>query len=218
MQSTGARGTPEPRWPAVVALLCVVGLYAAQPSVLSLGPPWLMPPLVVALEALAVFFYRRGHHRMNRRIGLFVAAVVTAFMVGSLAFLVRELVLHRLVPLTVLRAAASLWSTNVLVFALWYWHLDAGGPHARDEIRGHSHGDFLFPQMALDAEARQRLRTEDWSPNFVDYLFLAFNTSTALSPADTAALSRWAKLLMMTQATISLTIIVMLAGRAVNIL
>ena len=86
--------------------------------------------------------------------------------------------------------------TNVLVFALWYWNLDGGGPHQRD-LRGHTDGAFLFPQMAMAPDAREQVGEEDWSPGFVDYLFLAFNTSTALSPADTAVLSRWAKCLSM---------------------
>ena len=57
-----------------------------------------------------------------------------------------------------------------------------------------------------------------WSPNFTDYLFLAFNTSTAFSPSDTPALARWAKGLMMLQSLISLTVLALLAARAVNML
>jgi uncharacterized membrane protein len=103
-----------------------------------------------------------------------------------------------------------LWITNILVFATWYWRLDAGGPHGRDQRPGHTEGAFLFPQMTM--------KDPTWSPNFMDYLFLAFNTSTALSPTDTLVLSRWAKFLMMVQASISLMVIVLLAARAVNIL
>jgi hypothetical protein len=106
---------------------------------------------------------------------------------------------------------------NILVFALWYWRLDAGGPNHRDRRAGHPEGAFLFPQMASD-EAKTASGQPLWSPNFIDYLFLAFNTSTALSPTDVPVLSRWAKLLMMMQALISLTVIVLLAARAVNIL
>lgn len=116
-------------------------------------------------------------------------------------------------PKTLLLSAVALWVTNILVFALWYWRLDAGGPHERERVPGHKEGAFLFPQMNLGT-----ISDPNWSPNFVDYLFLAFNTSTALSPTDTPALSRWAKILMMIQATISLTILALLAARAVNIL
>jgi uncharacterized membrane protein len=117
-----------------------------------------------------------------------------------------------------LRSAACLWFTNILVFALWYWRLDAGGPHGRDSRFGHPDGAFLFPQMSMPPEAKLKAGEEAWSPNFVDYLFLAFNTSTALSPTDVPVLTRWAKVLMMLQSLISLTVLVLLAARAVNIL
>ncbi len=112
-----------------------------------------------------------------------------------------------------LRSAGSLWIANVLIFALWYWHLDAGGPNARNKVEDHTDGAFLFPQMVPGISEDRA-----WSPHFIDYMFLAFNTSTALSPTDAPVLSRWAKLLMMVQSLISLTIVILLAARAVNIL
>ena len=120
-------------------------------------------------------------------------------------------------PAQLLCSAVSLWVTNILVFALWYWRLDAGGPNHRDQRVGHPDGAFLFPQM-MSQDAQVTSEPQAWSPNFIDYLFLAFNTSTALSPTDVPVLSRWAKLLMMVQAMISLTVIVVLAARAINIL
>ena len=86
-------------------------------------------------------------------------------------------------------------------------------------MRGvHTDGAFLFPQMTLDPEAKRTMGEQSWSPGFVDYLFLAFNTSTAFSPTDCPVLSRWAKMLMMTQALISFATVALLAARAVNIL
>ena len=123
----------------------------------------------------------------------------------------------RLPPLMLLRSAAALWVTNILVFASWYWRLDAGGPHARHLNGCHTKGDFLFPQMTL-APGTQKPIDPDWSPGFVDYLFLAFNTSTAFSPTDSPVLSRWAKGAMMLQSSISLATLALLAARAVNIL
>jgi len=108
--------------------------------------------------------------------------------------------------------------SNILIFASWYWRLDGGGPQQRALTRGHVDGAFLFPQMTMHPEARIAAGEQEWQPNFVDYLFLAFNTSTAFSPTDVPVLSRWAKLLMMIQAMISLLVIALLAGRAVNIL
>jgi uncharacterized membrane protein len=139
-------------------------------------------------------------------------------MVWSLSLLLAALPAHRQTPLALLRSAAALWVTNIIVFASWYWRLDAGGPHAR-ELRGvHTDGAFLFPQMTLDTQAKREMGEECWNPGFVDYLFLAFNTSTAFSPTDCPVLSRWAKVLMMVQSMLSFTTVVLLAARAVNIL
>lgn len=209
---------PEPRWPAIVAGLAVGGLYMALPENLSFGPRWALLALVATLEVPLVVMRRRGHHNFNQVLGHVLLGVITLFMVGSLALLVHALPLHKEAPVTLLRSAVCLWATNVLVFASWYWRLDAGGPHLRSLQPGHMDGAFLFPQMSLDKGQRAEVGVEDWSPQFADYLFLAFNTSTALSPADTAVLSRWAKLLMMVQASISLAVIALLAARAVNIL
>jgi uncharacterized membrane protein len=139
-------------------------------------------------------------------------------MIASLALLITALPERRISPPDLLRAAAAMWATNILIFASWYWRLDGGGPHERARDRGHSDGAFLFPQMTMDPDAKRAAGEHDWEPNFVDYLFLAFNTSTALSPTDVPVLSRWAKALMMIQALISLLVIVLLAARAVNVL
>jgi hypothetical protein len=118
-------------------------------------------------------------------------------------------------PGILLRSAAILWGTNILVFAIWYWRLDAGGPHEREDRGEHTDGAFFFPQMMHTAPPGGGAK---WFPNFVDYLFIAFCTSTTLGPTDTAILSRWAKLLTMIQATISLLCVAVLASRAVGLL
>jgi uncharacterized membrane protein len=207
----------EPRWPALVALLAVSGLSAALPASLAVIPRWPLLAVVAALLVPTIVTHQRGQHAINQGLGYAVNGVVTAAMVGSLALLIRALPTREETPVQLLRSAASLWLTNILVFALWYWRLDAGGPNDRDQRVGHPTGAFLFPQMTsqhIPAAATPHA----WSPNFIDYLFLAFNTSTALSPTDVPVLSRWAKLLMMLQALISLTVIVVLAARAINIL
>ena len=211
---------PEPRWPAIVAVLCAGGLNYALPSEISLGPRWLLFVIVFLLLIPTILFHRAGHHQQNSFVGHLMAGVMTTFMIISVGLLVNALThpaTHKISPLELLHAAAFLWITNVLNFALWYWRLDAGGPHIRELKAGHASGSFLFPQMTLP-EDLEDTEGKPWSPQFVDYLFLAFNTSTALSPADTAALSRWAKMLMIMQSMISLTIIVLLAARAVNII
>ena len=207
----------EPRWPVAVALLTVSGLYAALPAPLALIPPWYLLIIVLALLVPTRLAHYRGHHDLNQRLGFVVNGVVTAAMVGSLALLIRALPTRDETPTQLLCSAASLWVTNILVFALWYWRLDAGGPNRRDQRVGHPTGAFLFPQM-VGQDTQAPTESQTWSPNFVDYLFLAFNASTALSPTDVPVLSHWAKLLMMLQAMISLTVIVVLASRAINIL
>ena len=212
------RWDPEPRWPAAVAIAAVGGLYTALPSSLIIGPRWLFLVIVMALLVPTVITHWQKNHRLNRILGFTVTGVVTFGMVASVVLLIAALPEHKESPTQLLLSAASLWVTNILVFALWYWRLDAGGPHGRDKTLGHTDGAFLFPQMTMTPEAKTEAEEHDWSPNFVDYLFLAFNTSTAFSPTDVPVLERWAKVLMMLQSMISLTVLALLAARAVNIL
>jgi uncharacterized membrane protein len=208
----------EPRWPAVIAILAVGGLYLALPDSLTFGPNWLFPSLVLALLIPTNISYHTGRHRLNAILGFAVDGVLTVGLIISVTLLVDALPAGKEAPQQLLLSAASLWLTNILVFALWYWRLDAGGPYQRDKEPGHSNGAFLFPQMTMSKEALREAGQQDWSPNFIDYLFLAFNTSTAFSPTDVLVLARWAKVLMMLQSLLSLLIIALLAARAVNIL
>src|ERR1700722_7955071 len=168
------RTSTEPRWPAVVAILAVGGLNAALPEPLSFGPYWLLLAVVSVLLIPTVITHRTGRHEVNLVLGHLVQATVTASMIWSLAMLIMRLPSHSDPPKTLLLSAAALWIANVLVFASWYWRLDAGGPNQRDRRKDHDDGAFLFPQMMLQGE-----QDRDWRPGFVDYLFLAFNTSTA---------------------------------------
>lgn len=200
----------EPRWPAIVAMTTIVALRFVLPPALSIGPDWVMAPVVAGLLVPSIVLHQRGRHRANQITGYILLAAVTADMIASLALLISRLPARRDSPQELLIAAIGLWSSNVLVFASWYWRLDGGGPNARDRRKSHQTGAFLFPQM--------QIRAQNWKPGFVDYLFLAFNTSTAFSPTDVPVLSRWAKVMMMIQSSISLGTVVILAGRAVNIL
>jgi len=218
VETTAEPQDAEPRWPAFVAVLAVGGLYAALPNVLTMGPRWFFPLVVLALLIPSIVSHHTGRHRLNAFLGFAVDAVLTVGLIISVAFLIAALPGHKETPIELLFSAASLWVTNILVFALWYWRLDAGGPHQRDKRAAHSQGAFLFPQMTMTDEALRQTGQRRWSPNFVDYLFLAFNTSTAFSPTDVPVLARWAKILMMIQSLLSLLIIALLAARAVNIL
>lgn len=217
--SKNGRRAVEPLWPAFMAMLAIGGLYATlPPSLLGGAPRWLLGAIVVGLSITILIFHYRGDHMLHQQLGYLLNGLVTAAMIFSLALLIDQAAEHSIGPERLLSSAGALWGSNILVFASWYWRLDAGGPHARARTQGHADGAFLFPQMTMPPDAKRAAGEMDWSPRFVDYLFLAFNTSTAFSPTDVPVLSRWAKLLMMLQALISLVVIALLAGRAVNIL
>jgi len=211
--ATSARITAEPRWPAILAILATAALHFILPEPLRFGPGWLLLVVVSLLLIPTIIAYRTGRAGINRVLSHFVLGSLTASMVWSLGLLILRLPEHRDTPQILLRAAVTLWVANILVFASWYWRLDAGGPNARDLRESHSQGAFLFPQMITPGK-----QVRGWRPGFVDYLFLAFNTSTAFSPTDVPVLSRWAKLMMMVQASISLATVALIAARAVNIL
>jgi hypothetical protein len=208
----------EPRWPAMLALLAVGGLRLALPESLSIGPDWLLITVVAVLMIPTEWARMRGLLHLCKVLGYVLTSIVTIDMVWSLGLLLAALPGHKQSPQDLLRSAAALWITNILVFASWYWRLDAGGPHAREQRGVHTDGAFLFPQMTLSPQRSRDMQEDSWSPGFVDYLFLAFNTSTAFSPTDSPVLSAWAKVLMMVQALISFATVALLAARAVNIL
>jgi hypothetical protein len=209
---------PEPRWQAAIAIVAASMLQFTLPPELTLHPRWLFPGTVGVLLVPLVIAHRSRRHRLDSALGYTVTVVMTIALVISLALLIVALPKHVESASALLRSAASLWTTNVLVFSLWYWRLDAGGPHRRDARGRYEKGSFLFPQLTLLPEVQASLHPHPWRPHFLDYLFLAFNTSTAFSPTDTAVLTRKAKMLMMLQSLISLAVLALLAARAVNIL
>jgi hypothetical protein len=212
---------PEPRWPVIVAACSAVALHFALPNALRVGPSWLLAIVVGTLVIAAAVFRHLGMHRQNSWAAYGVLCALAIGLLYGVGALVVGLLQHSESATDLLRSAAVLWIINVIVFASWYWRLDAGGPNERERREAHTRGAFLFPQMTFSDPAATEFtlaEEERWRPSFVDYLFLAFNTSTAFSPTDVPVLSPMAKLAMMLQALISLTTIVVLAGRAVNLL
>ena len=211
---------PEPRWQALLALLAVAGTAWALPRWLSVGPRWLLPLLILVLLVPTVFAHRTGRHSLNHILGTLISAIITFSLIGSVVLLVVALPAQaKESPAGLLRSGAALWLSNVLVFALWYWRLDGGGPNARDERHAFGSRTFAFPQMQVEKSEQDRFGiTANWRPGFVDYLFIAFTTSSTFGPTDAPILQRWAKLLAMLQAFISLTIVVLLISRAVGVL
>ncbi len=155
----------EPRLPAIIALLAVGGIYTALPSFLTLGPRWLLLAVVGILLIPTVISRRTGHHDLNRVLGYVVSAVITFALVLSLVLLIKALPTRVEAAPELLRSAGALWLTNILVFALWYWRLDGGGPLQRDRRGAHTEGAFLFPQMT---EYSKTAIEKNWSPRFID--------------------------------------------------
>jgi hypothetical protein len=209
---------PEPRWQALVAFLAVGAIYAALPSSLVLGPAWLLPTIIVVLLVPTVVSHRTGKRSLNRALGVLINGITTVALIGSVLLLVRALPSHRESPLELLRSGGLLWLANVIVFALWYWRLDGGGPTKRHEEEKFGSTSFLFPQMQIPHDERAQFACTHWRPRFIDYLFVAVTQSSTFGPTDAPLLARWAKVLAMIQVFISLSIVILLISRAVGVL
>jgi len=186
-------------------------LYLFLPDKLIIGPSWLLLVIEFALSLpilVSLAMERKLPHGFIRATALVLLGIITLALAIGIALLVYNL--HGENGNFLLRSAAILWVFNILVFALWYFEIDGGGPLKR-HMAGPQATDFLFPQYAPGANS-------NWMPHFLDYVFLAFTSATALSPADTQPLTKKAKVLMMIQAVLSLAIIVFLAARAVNVI
>jgi hypothetical protein len=209
---------PEPRWQALLALMAVAGIYLALPKELIVGPAWLLPALIALSVAPTIVSHRTGRHSLNHALGILNNAVITVALIGSVGLLISALPSRKDPPLRLLLSGAELWLTNVIVFALWYWRLDGGGPNARDQHGEFGSRSFLFPQMQIEKSERGRFDVEHWRPRFVDYLFIAFTQSSTFGPTDAPLLARWAKIFTITQIFISLSIVIVLISRAVGVL
>jgi hypothetical protein len=209
---------PEPRGQAVLAFLAISAIYLALPRNLVVGPLWLLPTLIVVLLVPTVVSHRVGRHSLNRTLGFIINGITTLALIGSVILMVRVVATHRESALHLLRSAGLLWLTNVIVFALWYWRLDGGGPISRHKQNKFGSRSFLFPQMQIHHAERAEFECARWRPRFVDYLFVAFTQSSTFGPTDAPLLARWAKVLAMIQILISLTIVVLLVSRAVGVL
>jgi len=209
---------PEPRGQAVLAFLAICAIYLALPRDLVVGPIWLLPTLIVILLVPTVVSHRVGKQSLNRTLGFVINGITTLALIGSVILLVRALPGHRESPVRLLRSGGLLWLTNVIVFALWYWRLDGGGPTLRQKEKKFGSTSFLFPQMQIPHDERGQFACARWRPRFVDYLFVAFTQSSTFGPTDSPLLARWAKILAMVQILISLTIVVLLISQAVGVL
>jgi uncharacterized membrane protein len=207
----------DPFWPAQAAVAFAVVLSLALPDTLTLGPPLLLPAVeLVLLFVLFVVVPRRAtrHDGRRRMFALIVVGLVSATTIVSLAKLVHYLVAGGQVGgERLIESGALLWLTLVLLFAVFYWEFDGGGPVARMERQHPEFPDFLFPQMDSTEHA-----PPNWRPGFVDYLYLSLTNSVAFSPTDTMPLTGTAKVLMAVQSVTALMTLGLVVARAVNIL
>jgi hypothetical protein len=202
-----------PRWPAIVALLVVALLLTFVSNQLAFGPTLLPLAVVIVLLVPLMIAIRLDRHGWRRALGTLALGTVTAAVAASTIYLVYQLVSGKITAPSLLTGAAGLWAANLVTFGVWYWEIDGGGPSKRRRD-GHVSTDFLFPQLQVG----DGTSSHGWWPTFIDYLFVAFNASTAFSPTDTLLLSRRAKILMMIQATISFVTVIVIAARAINTL
>ena len=205
----------EHRWPVALAIVFAIVLQFLTPQELAFDPKWLLPGVEVCLllGLVAVNPFRIDRESTVLRIlGIALVALASLALVWSTGRLVHGLVHGRDDdPGKILISGATIWLTNVIVFSLWYWLTDRGGPAARANARK-IQPEFLFPQMTMTDTHHE------WRPEYVDYLYVAFTNSTAFSPTDTMPLARWAKLAMTLQACVSFLIVVLVIARAVNAL
>jgi uncharacterized membrane protein len=206
----------DPYWGPQLGVAAALALDVFLPNRVTLGPRWLLPSIEGALLLVLVAFTphpRMRHSALRRQVAVGLIGLVSAVNIFSLYELCYRLLHHNSPnPRSLILAGVLLWLTNVLLFGLWYWELDRGGPLARaaepDRLP-----DFMFPQTE-----NPRLGPPDWSPGLIDYLYVSFTNATAFSPTDTMPLSQYAKLLMAAQSLTSLLIVALVIARAVNIL
>jgi uncharacterized membrane protein len=206
---------PEPRWPASLALVSCVILYAVLPSRLVVGPKWLLP-ILVALP-LAPLSARRHRHPDEapwiRRVVLALITIVTIANVTSVVLLVNRLLSSNVSQGTqLIYSAVAIWLTNVIIYGVWFWEIDRGGPHKRAGSAD-LWPDIQFPQMG-----NPELVPKDWRPHFFDYLYTSFANGTSFAPADAMPLTLRIKILFASESAVSLVAIVVVGARAINIL
>lgn len=213
----GTAAPGESRLPATLAVLCAAALNFVLPGKFTAGPPWLFPIIEMAIVVpLLIASPRRRpiELRWEQVSAIVLIAIANIANVTSLYLLIHHLIFSNknITGPELLYSSVAIWLTNVIVFALWFWEIDRGGPD--DRMRAdHGPPDFLFPQMVTP-----ECTVGSWTPRFFDYLYVSFTNATAFSPTDTMPLSPVAKMLMLVESLASLATIAIVASRAINIL
>lgn len=209
--------TPESRLPVLIALLSAIGLQLVIADDYTLIPRWPLIGLELLLIAVLIGLNPVRFSRSTVP-GRYASRVLLGAITLDNLICAVDLAKHILAgdvsndAAMLLTTGASIIITNVIVFGIWYWELDRGGPFAR--LNGeHPHPDFLFPQIE-----NPHLAQPDWHPAFVDYLYISVTNVLSFSPADAPPLARWAKMLMAVQSLIALSTAGLVIARAVNVL
>lgn len=208
----------DPFWGPQLVVAAALVLDLSLPNRLTIGPTWLLPSVeALLLAALVAMSPARSirHSPARRNVSMGLIGLVSAVNLYSLVELCRFLLHgHKVNGHHLILAGIVLWVTNVLLFGLWYWQLDRGGPVAR-AMGEDQPPDFLFQQMTDDGA---KFASRDWRPGLTDYLYVSFTNATAFSPTDTMPLTPTAKFLMAAQALASLVTIGLVIARAVGVL
>jgi hypothetical protein len=208
----------EPRWPVALTIVAVLAVLLLLPSRVRLYPPWVLVIIAVAVLGCLAGAAMHGQSARWARIERWMVFSLAALGVAGILTMLRELIYDMVHGskavdgLQMLSSSIAIWAVNVVMFSMFYWQLDRGGPLGRTVA--HRHRDWVFPQ---DQAAPEDL-PPDWRPQFVDYLFLGFSTATAFSTTDALPLTGRAKLAMMGESTISLITLVVVGARAINVL
>jgi uncharacterized membrane protein len=207
----------ESRIPVSIAIFAAIFLEFTLNARVANHPRWLLPGISALLLIGLLVKNPTRINRQSRALRATTLLLVAMMSIANMASgtrLVIDLVQGEGIRDAgeLLVAGGAIWLTNVVVFSLWYWEFDRGGPVAR-AMAVRSFPDFLFPQMTSP-----ELAPADWEADFVDYFYLSFTNATAFSPTDVMPLSRWAKLIMLVQSAVSLMLAVLVIARAVNIL
>nr|WP_041314020.1 hypothetical protein [Mycobacterium sp. JS623] len=212
-------GDPESRLPVLIALIAAIGLQLAIPKSYTVVPRW--PLIALELLLLGVLTWLNPLRLTNAtRLGRYATLVLLAAITldNTLSAVLLDIrILSGEVsnkPAVLLGSGGAIFVTNIIVFGIWYWELDRGGPFAR-RAGEQPYPDFMFPQMDPDTA---KLVKPGWRPTFVDYLYVSLTNAMAFSPTDTMPLARWAKGMMAVQSLVAVTTIALVIARAVNVL
>jgi hypothetical protein len=219
--ASGTEQSVEPRWPIALAVSAFISITIAlrilEPHHESLGPPWLVPGIEIAmLLALVAADPARlsARARWLRKVSIALILSLAVVAVLSTTVLITDLIKGARVTesaTSLLTSGALIWLGNILVFGLLYWQFDSGGPLARYR------GEREYPDLAFTQQMSPELAPPGWRPQYVDYLILGLTTSTAFSPTDVMPMVTWAKLTMALQSLISLMVFGLVIARAVNV-